>query len=134
MPRSIVTEVLAFFILHKIQTKPMFNYNNVKFRGLENTENGEVSSETIFTYHQKNNLIWGEYEGGEILKGTLVGYILESGQLDFQYTHLNKNFEYKRGKCLSIPIRMANGKLRLMENWQWINGDFSTGNSIIEEI
>jgi hypothetical protein len=29
---------------------------------------------------------------------------------------------------------MENGKLRMHESWQWTSGDFSSGNSIIEEI
>lgn len=47
----------------------MLNLDNKKFVAVENTANGEVSSQTEFHYHQQGNMIWAEYGGGEILKG-----------------------------------------------------------------
>ena len=38
------------------------------------------------------------------------------------------------GICTSTPEICEDGKLRLMENWQWTSGDKSKGQSIIEEI
>lgn len=35
---------------------------------------------------------------------------------------------------MSTPEILSNGKIRLLEQWQWTNGDNSTGKSIIEEI
>ena len=48
-------------------------YDNKKFVAVENTANGEVSSQTEFHYHQQGKMIWAEYGGGEILKGFLIG-------------------------------------------------------------
>jgi hypothetical protein len=45
------------------------NYDNRFFASIQNSETGEVSSETIFHYHQKNDLVWAEYQGGEIVFG-----------------------------------------------------------------
>jgi hypothetical protein len=112
----------------------MINYNNRKFVSLSNSETGEVSSETIFHYHQKDNLVWAEYEGGEIVFGTLIAKVLENSVLEMRYQHLNKHGELMTGKCLSTPEIIENGKIRLHEKWQWTSGDFSTGESIIEEI
>jgi len=38
------------------------------------------------------------------------------------------------GKCDSKPELLENGLLRMYESWQWLNGDKSAGNSILEEI
>jgi len=45
----------------------MLNLDNKKFVAVENTANGEVSSETEFHYHQQGKMIWAEYCGGGIL-------------------------------------------------------------------
>jgi hypothetical protein len=33
-----------------------------------------------------------------------------------------------------VPEVLPDGKIRLRENWQWTSGDFSEGESVIEEI
>ena len=107
--------------------------NNRKFRSLSNTENGEVSGETIFNYSQEGQLVWAEYKGGEILKGFLIGKIIE-GKLEFIYQHLNKGFEMMTGVCKSVPELLKNGKIRLNESWTWTCKDFSSGESTLIEI
>ena len=110
------------------------NYHNRKFASVQNSETGEVSSETTFYYHQKGNLVWAEYSGGGIVFGTLIAKVLEGNSLEMRYQHLNKQAELMTGRCLSTPEIMPNGKIRLHEKWQWTSGDLSTGESTIEEI
>jgi len=57
------------------------NFDGKIFRSVENTENGEVNSETLFYSHQKEDIITAEYSGGDIRKGHLIGKILATGQL-----------------------------------------------------
>lgn len=102
------------------------------FRASSNTDNGEISSDTVFFYHQKDRLVWAEYEGGEILKGHLVANLLPSGQLDMRYHHVNLRGEIMIGKCISTP-ELENIKLKLKEEWQWLSGDMSSGYSEIIE-
>ena len=108
-----------------------FSVENRFFTAIENSESGEVSSSTIFCYHQKDHVIWAEYSGGSVVKGFLVGTIDEENNLHFQYQHINEAGEMKSGSCDSKP-RMVNGKLRFYEKWKWIGGE--SGESIIEEI
>lgn len=110
------------------------NYDNRIFKSLSNSETGEVSSETIFKYHQKNHLVWAEYEGGGIIFGTLIAKIVENDCLEMRYQHLNSNNELMTGKCFSTPEILPDGKIRLYEKWQWTCNDFATGESVIEEI
>lgn len=112
----------------------MINYNNKKFRSIQNTENGEVSGDTIFHYYQKEKTVWATYQGGSINFGTLIAKVDENGTLDMRYQHLSDDGTFKTGQCISKPELLDNGKIRLHETWQWTSGDQSTGQSIIEEI
>ena len=109
------------------------NYNNRKFISVANTENGEVSEKTLFHYHQENDIVWAEYSGGEIVKGFLIGKTDKKGKLEFGYQHINQKNEIRIGTCSSLPEWLDDGRLRLIESWQWLNGDKSKGSSIIEE-
>lgn len=111
----------------------MINYNNILFRPISNTENGETTSETVFTYIQNGNIITSEYSGGKIIKGHLMGLVDENGKIDMRYHQVNEKGELMTGVCKSIPELLSNGKIRLHENWEWTSGDKSKGQSIIEE-
>ncbi len=110
------------------------NYDNRMFKSVSNSETGEVSSETIFKYHQKNDLVWAEYEGRGIIFGTLIAKIVDNDCLEMRYQHLNSNGELMTGKCFSTPEILPDGKISLHEKWQWTCKDLSTGESVLEEI
>ena len=112
----------------------MINLDKKVFKALSNSDSGEVSSDTIFYYSQSNNIISAEYSGGEIIKGNLIGKQLENGSFDFVYHHINKNGDLKIGKCLSNATLLENGKIKLFEKWQWLNGDVSEGTSELIEM
>jgi hypothetical protein len=112
----------------------MLNYNNKKFRPVQNTDNGETSAETIFHYQQEGNVLTSDYAGGKIKRGHLVGLVDEAGNIDMRYHQVNEAGELMTGVCQSRPEIMPNGKIRLHESWRWTSGDGSTGSSIIEEI
>ncbi len=58
------------------------NYHNKKFRAIDNRDNGESSSSTIFPYLQEGRIIHGHYTGGETEKGFLLGKVEENGNID----------------------------------------------------
>ncbi|EKB51222.1 hypothetical protein [Cecembia lonarensis] len=111
----------------------MISYNNKTFRPIQNSENGETSSETLFVYRQDGNILTSEYSGGNIIKGHLIGIVNAEGMIDMRYHQVNKNGEIMTGTCISTPEVLPNGKIRLHEEWTWTSGDSSSGNSIIEE-
>ncbi|MGY6743126.1 MAG: n-acetylglutamate synthase [Cecembia sp.] len=111
----------------------MISYNNKTFRPIQNSENGETSSETLFVYRQDGNILTSEYSGGNIIKGHLIGIVNAEGKIDMRYHQVNKNGEIMTGTCISTPEVLPNGKIRLHEEWTWTSGDSSSGNSIIEE-
>jgi hypothetical protein len=110
------------------------NYNNRIFRSVENSKTGEVSSETTFHYHQENDIVWAEYSGGAIVHGQLIAKVLSDNSIEMRYQHINKSGELMTGECVSTPEILADGRVRLHENWRWTCGDRSTGESIVEEI
>ncbi|MER1987110.1 MAG: n-acetylglutamate synthase [Solibacillus sp.] len=112
----------------------MINYNGRSFVSIENTENGEVSSKTIFEYKQQGHIITATYSGGEIVTGTLVGLIKENDRLEFRYNHVNTKNEIRGGQCISTPEVLPDGRIRLYEHWKWLDSEATEGNSIIEEI
>lgn len=128
--------VLAYEIMEKELCKGTtdINYDGKKFIPKMNSENGEVSEQTVFSYHQSGNLLWAEYSGGDIWKGSLIGTVLCNGELDFVYHHINRDMQVKTGKCHSVPTILENGKIELSEKWEWTSGDCSKGESLLIEV
>ena len=112
----------------------LINLDKKVFKALSNSDNGEVGNETVFHYSQKDNIISAVYNGGEIIKGNLIGKQLKNGKFDFVYHHINVDENLKIGKCLSSAVLLENGKIKLFEKWQWLNGDLSEGTSELIEI
>lgn len=113
------------------EAEEVFSLDDRFFTAIENSKSGEVSSQTIFSYHQKKDVIWAEYTGGSIVKGFLVGTIDDSKKLHFTYQHINTAGELKSGVCDSEP-QVIGGRLRFNESWEWSTGE--KGNSVIEEL
>lgn len=120
-----------YYIIH-FTFYPM--YDNKVFRSVTNTSNGEVSGETQFHYHQRGQLVWAEYAGGAIVKGFLIATVQDDDSLEMRYQHVNTEGELMTGRCHSTPERLPDGRIRLLERWQWTSGDHSSGESVVEEV
>jgi hypothetical protein len=108
--------------------------DNTYFRVLSNTKDGEVQADTVFHYHQNDNLIWGEYSGGGIVKGQILGKVINNEYLEFNYQHINTSFEFMTGTCKSYPMEPMDGKRIFKEHWKWTCRDYSEGESEIIEV
>ena len=67
------------------------------FRTIANTQNGEVSGDTVFYYQQQGFLVSATYSGGAILFGHLVGLVDAEGVMDIRYHHVNDKGELMTG-------------------------------------
>lgn len=105
------------------------NYNNKRFSPVVNSASGETTRETIFEYIQEGSVLTAEYQGGHILRGHLIGLVDEEGNIEMRYHQVNKDGKLMTGICFSKPEVMDNGKIRLIENWQWTSGNISTRDS-----
>jgi hypothetical protein len=110
------------------------SYDNRRFVPVGNSGSGEVDSATVFHYHQEGDVVWATYRGGSIRFGSLVAKVDEGGRLEMRYQHLNSAGELMTRRCRSTPEALPDGRLRLREAWQWTSGDFSRGESVLEEI
>lgn len=128
-----LTKALAVKIFNNKNVELMINYNNKIFKPVSNTENGETSQETIFIYKQNANILTSQYSGGKIKTGHLIGLVDSNGEIEMSYQQINDRNELMTGICKSKPEILPNGKIRLHETWRWTSGDYSSGNSIIEE-
>jgi hypothetical protein len=111
-----------------------WSYDNKQFRSVSNTNDGEVTQETIFEYRQIGQAISAKYQGGNIREGNLLGTVDTNGIIHMSYQHWNTDNQFRTGICVSKPELLPNGKIRLYESWQWTNGSHGKGESIIEEI
>lgn len=127
--------ILVYEVMEKTLAQNLtdIDYDGRIFVPMSNSENGEVDGNTVFHYHQKGFDFSAEYFGGEIKTGYMVGKVNKAGEIDFYYEHLNTNDEIRVGKCHSIPVVKDNGIIELHEKWQWLNGDCSSGESIVIE-
>ena len=113
-----------------------FNYDNRRFVGVENYDDGDLTSEVEFHYRQDGTSIRGTFSGGRVEQGKLVAELLPDGCLDMIWQYLNVDGEFVAGTCLSTPEVLPDGRYRLHEEWTITGGPNQglTGRSVIEEI
>ncbi|WP_296384144.1 n-acetylglutamate synthase [Winogradskyella sp.] len=116
-----------------MSNKSELNYNGKIFKPIKTTKNSETSNETIFEYKQNGNILTSDYSGGHIKQGHLIGIVAKDGTIEMRYHQVNLDDILMTGTCVSKPEMLPNGKIRLHEKWKWTSGDFSEGESIIEE-
>ena len=126
--------LMARYVGRLVRTGTMIHYEGRVFRSVVNSVGGDVSEGTTFQYHQRGDLVWATYAGGAVRFGTLLAKVDPLGNLDMRYQHLSVDGHFKSGRCQSRPEFLADGRLRLHEQWRWIDGAEGDGNSIVEEI
>jgi hypothetical protein len=93
---------------------------------------GVVSAETAFTFEQTANVVSARYRGGEVVDGYLIGH-LSGERLHFRYVQADKNGALDAGVSDCDLERLADGRLRLVEHFQWITRE-GRGTNVFEEI
>jgi hypothetical protein len=103
-----------------------------RFRDVSEVRSGDVGAATVFEYHEDADArIWAHYAGGAVHRGYLVG--ARSGdELTFRYVHLTVNGETASGRCSSEVQQLHDGRLRLVETWEWESKP-GKGTSVVEE-
>ena len=112
----------------------MVDYNNKRFKPILTSENSEVTSDTIFLYKQKGNILTSTYKSEAIIEGHLIGLVSDDGVINMRYHQINKNGDLMTGICVSKPEIGTDGKIILHESWQWTSGNKSKGTSVLKEI
>jgi len=110
-----------------------FNLNQKTFVLVQNSEKGQVDSETLFEYKQINSRVTAIYSGGSISYGTIIGH-LKGAELSLLYQYLTNTQQLKAGEAIAHVSTTSTGKLKLSLNWQWLNGEKEKGTSEYIEI
>ena len=111
-----------------------FDLNNRKFRGVENYDDGDLTGDVVFNYHQDGEFLWGEFAGGRIARGSMVARMRDDGTIDMLWQYVNIDGNLVGGICLSKPELLPDGRYRVHESWSITVGGDGMGNSVIEEI
>lgn len=111
-----------------------FNFNNRRFRGVENYDDGDLTGEVLFLCHQRKNVVWGEFHGGRIACGNLVAHMRDDGTLDMLWQYVNIDAHLVGGICISRPEVLSDGRYRVSESWSITVGGEGMGRSVIEEV
>ena len=107
------------------------DYNGRTFVGVENYDDGDLTTDTVFRYHQRGRFVWGSFQGGGCAVGNLVARMENDGSLHMSWHYLSTSGELARGICYSRLEVLADGRYRLHENWETSNG--IKGTSVVEE-
>ena len=91
-----------------------------------------VSGSTVLTFEQQGNVVSARYRGGDIIDGYLIGQ-LEGWSLRFRYVQADRGGRLDAGVSAAVLDRLADGRLRLVEHYQWLTRPES-GTNIFEEI
>jgi hypothetical protein len=85
-------------------------------------------------YHQQADLVWGEFTGGDVRRGSLAGTSTPDGELRFAYCMVLAGGDIVTGRCRSIRETLADGRIRLVEHWERFGTDADSGVSYLEEL
>ena len=109
------------------------NINDKKFVTTENNS-GLSSDQTVFHYFQSGDEITGNYKGGAIQEGFIIGKKTGEHKMELLYQCLTTEGELKAGESRGIISKNTDGLLELNFDWNWLNGDLSGGKSSYIEI
>jgi len=85
-------------------------------------------------YHQDGDLVWVDFAGGEVRRGTISGLCARDGSLRLAYTMVLTGGEVIAGHSVNTPERDPQGRLLLREEWERYGPHAGTGVSYLVEI
>lgn len=110
-----------------------FNFNNKRFALIQNSDSGQVNSETVFEYKQEGNLVTADYFGGTIRYGKIIA-AFKDDELNMLYQCLTTDNELKAGKAIAKISLTDSGKTKMNLNWEWLTNGNEKGTSEYIEI
>jgi hypothetical protein len=85
-------------------------------------------------YHQDGDVVWAEFAGGKVRRGSLAGTCAPDGVLRLAYCMVLEGGDVISGRCVSTPTVLADGRIRLAEQWERYGPHGTTGLSYLEEV
>jgi hypothetical protein len=107
------------------------DYDGRRFRS---TAHGPDADAPIALYRQEGDLLWAEFSGSDVRRGSLSGLSAGDGTLQFTYTMVLADGEIVAGRCRSTPEVLPDGRIRLHEQWERYGPRASSGVSQLDEV
>jgi hypothetical protein len=93
-----------------------------------------VSGETILEFEQTSDVVSARYRGCTIIDGYLAGNLDPTGtSLRFCYVQVDLRGNVDAGESTGTIDQMQDGRLRLIEEFQWFTRS-GRGTNVFEEI
>ena len=99
------------------------------FRAVTNSKNGSLNSDTIMHFTSDDNLIVGNYSGGTIVAGHILGKRLAESEIEMLYQGATTAGQVQAGKAHARFRPNADGRMSMYLEWEWLTGDRSSGQS-----
>lgn len=104
------------------------DYNGRRFRKAGGGDGTEAQ------YHQDGDLVWADFTGGKVRRGTVTGTCDPDGTIRLAYTMVLVTGEVIAGHTVNVPRREPDGRLVLREQWERYGEHAATGVSYLEEV
>lgn len=89
---------------------------------------------TFARYRQEGDLVWAEFTGGKVRRGTVTGTCSPDGTLRLAYTMVLETGEVISGQTVNVPEWQPDGRVVLREEWQRFGEHATSGVSYLEEV
>jgi hypothetical protein len=93
---------------------------------------GVVSSDTRLRLAQKGARVLGRYQGGNVVRGCLVGR-LAGDRLTFRYLQVERPGALHGGRSECEVLRRPDGRVRILEHFVWRTRTGS-GTNVFDEV
>lgn len=111
----------------------MIDYDGRVFSSAAAETAGQDGAGPVGHYHQEGTIVWAEFAGGKVVRGSLAGSCGSDGVLTLAYCQVLSTGEVIAGRCTSVPTMLGDGRVRLSEHWERFGPGGGTGVSVIEE-
>ena len=109
----------------------MINYEGKKFRKVLDQAHRQAP---VAEYHQAGDLVWAEFAGGDVRRGSLAGTCDDKGVITFSYSMVLDRGEVVSGLSVNTPQFLDDGRVRLHESWERYGTHADSGVSYLEEV
>ncbi len=105
------------------------NLAGTTFRAVSNSKNGSLNTETVMHFTMDEGVVVGNYHGGSILVGHVLGRRLGESDMELLYQGATVSGGIQAGRAQARFARNADGRPSMYLEWQWLTGDRSAGQS-----